>query len=168
VKILVIEDSRFLRLAIEKVLQKNGHEVTGAADGQAGLSAARFESPQLILLDMMLPALDGTGVLKELRKDPSTATIPVIVLTSLSQQNEEKLKSAGASAFLEKSALHLDKDADLSELMRAIEEVAGAHDPRTRMRAPIDARKGAQRGNGRGRAPSTMVTSNCDGDHTES
>lgn len=129
-RILVIEDSRFLRLAIEKVLQKCGHEVTGAADGQAGLRAARIESPQLILLDMMLPSLDGTGVLKELKKDPSTATVPVIVLTSLSQMNEEKLKSAGAAAFIEKSALHLDKDADLSELMRAIHEVAGSRSKR--------------------------------------
>jgi CheY-like chemotaxis protein len=123
-KILVIEDSWFLRLAIEKVLQKCGHEVTGAADGQAGLRAAHTESPQLILLDMMLPALDGTGVLKELKKDPSTATIPVIVLTSLWQVNEAKLKSAGAAAYLEKSALDLDKDADL--LIQVVEEVAGA------------------------------------------
>jgi CheY-like chemotaxis protein len=123
-KILVIEDSWFLRLAIEKVLQKCGHEVTGAADGQTGLRAARIESPQLILLDMMLPALDGTGVLKELKNDPLTATVPVIVLSSLSQKNEEKLKSAGAAAYLEKSALDLDKDADL--LIQAVEEVAGA------------------------------------------
>ncbi len=123
-RILVIEDSRFLRLAIEKVLQKCGHEVTGAAGGQLGLRAARAESPHLILLDMMLPALDGTGVLKELKSDPSTATVPVIVLTSLSQKNEEKLKSAGAVAFLEKSALNLDSDADL--LIQAVEEVAAA------------------------------------------
>lgn len=123
-RILVIEDSRFLRLAIEKVLQKYGHKVTSAADGLAGLRAARTEFPQLILLDMMLPALDGTVVLKELRKDPSTATVPVIVLTSLSQKNEEKLKSAGAAAYLEKSALDLDKDAGL--LIQAVEEVAGA------------------------------------------
>ncbi len=125
-RILVIEDSRFLRLAIEKVLQKCGHEVTGAADGLTGLRAARNEFPQLILLDMMLPGLDGTAVLKELKKDPSTAAVPVIVLTSLSQQNEEKLTSAGAAAFLEKSALHLDKDVDLSELVRMIKEVGGA------------------------------------------
>ncbi len=123
-KILVIEDSRFLRMAIEKALSQCGHEVIGVADGLTGLHAARVESPQLILLDMMLPSLDGTGVLKELKKDPSTATVPVIVLTSLSQTNEEKLKSAGAAAYLEKSALGLDKDADL--LIRAVEEVAGA------------------------------------------
>jgi twitching motility two-component system response regulator PilH len=122
-RILVIEDSRFLRLAIEKVLQKCGHEVMSAGDGLTGLRAARAEFPQLILLDMMLPALDGTGVLKELRNDPSTATVPVIVLTSLSQKNEEKLKSAGAAAYLEKSALDLDKDASL--LIQAVEEVAG-------------------------------------------
>lgn len=124
-KILVIEDSWFLRCSIEKVLQKRGHEVKGAADGQAGLRAACAEHPQLILLDLMLPALEGTGVLKQLRQDPSTVHIPVIVLTSLSQKNEEKLKEAGAAAFLEKSALNLDGDAEL--LIRAVEEVASTH-----------------------------------------
>lgn len=54
--------------------------MTGAADGREGLHAARTISPALILLDMMLPGLDGTGVLKALKEDASTAQIPVIVL----------------------------------------------------------------------------------------
>ena len=120
--ILVIEDSWFLRLAIEKTLRKCGHDVTSAGDGQAGLLAARAKPPQLILLDMMLPALDGTGVLKALRKDPLTARVPVIVLSSLSLKNEEKLKEAGATAYLEKSMLHLDGNAE--PLVKAVEEVA--------------------------------------------
>jgi len=122
-KILVIEDSSFLRHAIEKVLQKGGHDVTGAADGQAGLRAARAELPHLILLDMMLPALDGTEVLKQLREDPATVRIPVIVLSSLSQRNEEKLKEAGATAYLEKSGLNLNRNAE--PLIQAIEEAVG-------------------------------------------
>jgi CheY-like chemotaxis protein len=72
---------------------------------------------------MMLPELDGTGVLKQLKEDPSTAQIPVIVLTSLSQRNEEKLKEAGATAYLEKSLLNLDHNAE--PLIQVVEEAAG-------------------------------------------
>jgi CheY-like chemotaxis protein len=110
--ILVIEDSRFLRIAIERVLSKAGHSVTGVADGREGLQVARTSAPALILLDMMLPGLDGTAVLRALKLDASTAKIPVIVLTGLSQKNESTMKSAGASAYIEKSSLDLQRNAD--------------------------------------------------------
>ena len=110
--ILLIEDGRFLRIAIERVLAKAGHFVSSFADGREGLHAARTSPPALILLDMMLPGLDGTGVLKALKQDASTAEIPVIVVTALSQKNEEKLKTAGAAAYIEKSSLDLDQNAD--------------------------------------------------------
>src|ERR1039458_6408497 len=100
-KILLIEDSWFLRLAIEKLLTKGGHEVTGVGDGQEGLRAARTTPPQLIVLGMMLPGLDGTSVLKKLKLDPLTARIPVVVLSGLSQVNETKLKEAGAAAYFD-------------------------------------------------------------------
>ena len=108
--ILVIDDSRFLRAAIARVLAKAGYSATGVADGREGLQLARTCCPDLILLDMMLPGLDGTGVLEALKQDPSTAHIPVIVLTALSQRNEMKLKSAGAAAYIEKSSLDLESD----------------------------------------------------------
>ena len=120
-RILLIEDSRFLRIAIEKALAKAGHSVTGVADGQEGLHAARTSPPALILLDMMLPGLDGTGVLKALKQDASTAQIPVIVLTGLSQKNEAKLKNAGAAAYIEKSSLDLKENADA--LIQSVESV---------------------------------------------
>ena len=111
-RILVIEDSLFLRHVIERVLQKCGHDVRSAADGLKGLQAASDASTDLILLDMMLPGLDGTSVLRKLKEDPRTSDIPVVVLTSLSTRNAETLKSAGATAFVEKSALSLDKNGD--------------------------------------------------------
>ncbi len=117
--ILVIEDSYFLRVAIERALTKAGHNVIALADGREGLRAARTSLPSLILLDMMLPGLDGTGVLKGLKEDSLTAHIPVIVLTGLSQRNEARLKEAGAAAYVEKSALELEKSADT--LIRLIE-----------------------------------------------
>ena len=122
-KILLIEDSRFLRSVIEKTLGRAGYEVTGVADGQEGLRVARASAPNLILLDMMLPGLDGTSVLKELKKEASTARIPVIVLTGLSQVNETKLRKAGAAAYFEKSSLNLEKNGDA--LLRAIESCVG-------------------------------------------
>jgi DNA-binding response OmpR family regulator len=122
-KILLIEDSRFLRSVIEKALGRAGYDVTGVADGQEGLRVARASAPNLILLDMMLPGLDGTSVLKELKKEASTARIPIIVLTGLSQVNETKLRKAGAAAYFEKSSLNLEKNGDA--LLRAIESCVG-------------------------------------------
>jgi len=119
-KILLIEDSRFLRAAIERSLVKAGHEVTSVGDGQEGLLAARRSFPALILLDMMLPGLEGTCVLKELKQDASTSHIPVVVLTGLSQKNETKLRKAGAAGYIEKSSLDLEKNPDA-----VIQAVAG-------------------------------------------
>ena len=120
-KILLIEDSRFLRAAMERSLVKAGHEITTIADGREAMLAARRSLPALILLDMMLPGLDGTGVLKELKQDASTSHIPVIVLTGLSQKNEAKLKKAGAAAYIEKAALDLEKNPDA-----LVQAIAGA------------------------------------------
>jgi CheY-like chemotaxis protein len=120
-KVLLIEDSHFLRIAIERVLAKAGHSVIGVADGLEGLHAARTSPPTVILLDMMLPGLDGIGVLKALKRDASTAPIPVIVLTALSQKNETKLQCAGASGYIEKSSLDLVRNAEA--LIQTIENV---------------------------------------------
>ena len=110
-KILLIEDSRFLRSAIEKILAKVGCEVVSMADGRDALPAARNHLPALVLLDMMLPGLEGTAVLGELKGDPATKDIPVIVLSGLSKQSEVKLRKAGAAAYIEKSSLDLEKSA---------------------------------------------------------
>jgi len=118
--ILVIEDSFFLRRAIQNLLQKCGHTVTSFPDGRAGLRAARATLPNVILLDMMLPGLEGTAVLRQLKKDPLTASIPVVVISSLPQKNEEQLKRDGATAYLEKSALDLDNNSAF--LVEAVEK----------------------------------------------
>ncbi len=125
-KILVVEDSRFLRAVIERTLAKAGHEVTSIADGREVLLAARNTLPAVVLLDMMLPGLEGTGVLKGLKHEASTAHIPVVVLTGLSKTNETRLRKAGAAAFIEKSSLDFGKSADF--LIRTIEGVVGTSD----------------------------------------
>ena len=108
--VLVVEDSKFLRADREHVLKKAGYLVLTAADGLEALTVAREALPDLILLDMMLPKLDGPSVLRALKADPVTAQIPVVVVTALSQKNEEKLMHDGAAAFLEKGLLLANDD----------------------------------------------------------
>jgi CheY-like chemotaxis protein len=117
--ILLIDDSKFLRRANELALGKAGYNVLAASDGEDGLQIAREKLPDLIVLDMLLPILSGPQLLDALKKDPRTATIPVIVLSSLPQRNEGKLKSNGAVAYFEKSAIEVDKGS--TTLIRAIE-----------------------------------------------
>ena len=106
--ILLVEDSRFLRLAGQRVLSKAGYRVTSIDDGEQVLRTAKGCTPDLILLDMLLPKLGGPEVLRALKQDPATAQIPVVVLSSLPQNNETKLKADGAIAYFEKSRLNLD------------------------------------------------------------
>jgi len=111
-KVLLVEDSKFLRLANQRALSKAGFQVTTAADGEEALQLASGQLPDIILLDMMLPKISGPEVLKALKQNPATMHIPVIVLTSLSQKNEEKLLHEGAEAYFEKSTLGLDQGSD--------------------------------------------------------
>jgi CheY-like chemotaxis protein len=111
-KVLLVDDSKFLRMANERALSKAGYEVSTAGDGEEALRVANDQLPDVILLDMMLPKLSGTEVLKALKASPATRDIPVIVLTSLSQKNEEKLLNEGAAAYFEKSTLDLDKNSN--------------------------------------------------------
>lgn len=111
-KILVVEDSKFLRLATERALAHAGYEVSSAGDGEEALRTAQEKLPDLILLDMLLPKMGGPEVLRALKTEPSTAGIPVVVLTGLSQKNAERLQEEGAEGFLEKSALGLDQGSE--------------------------------------------------------
>ena len=111
-KVLLVDDSKFLRMANERALSRAGYEVSTAADGEEALRVAHDKLPDIILLDMMLPKISGPEVLKALKGNPATMNIPVIVLTSLSQRNDEKLLHEGAAAYFEKSTLELDKNSD--------------------------------------------------------
>jgi two-component system, cell cycle response regulator DivK len=119
--VLLIDDSKFLRRANELSLMKAGHQIVTASDGEEGLRLAREKRPDIIVLDMMLPKLAGADLLQLLKADPHTAKIPVIVLSSLPQNNEPKLMAAGAAAYLEKSSLALDQGS--SELSRTISKI---------------------------------------------
>ena len=118
--ILLVEDSRFLRLASERVLIRAGYDVVSTGDGEEALQMVRQHVPDLILLDMLLPKVSGPEILRTLKRDPATANVPVVVLSSLSQKNAEKLMQEGAAAYFEKSKLELDKDSS------ALLQVVGA------------------------------------------
>jgi CheY-like chemotaxis protein len=120
-KILLIEDSKFLRLTAERALARAGYEMSSAADGEEALRVAREKLPDLILLDMLVPKISGPDVLVELKKDPLTKAIPVVVMTGLSQKNAARLQGDGAMGFLEKSVLELDKGSE--KLLAALEEI---------------------------------------------
>ena len=102
-KVLLVEDSKFLKAATERALISAGYEVISASDGDQVLPLARQNLPALILLDIMLPKMSGPDVLKALKNDPTTAGIPVMMLTSLSQKNAKQLEQDGASSFFEKT-----------------------------------------------------------------
>ena len=103
--ILIAEDSRFLRRATELILAKAGYTVLTAADGKEALEIAQSSLPQLIVLDLMMPRLNGVEVIRALKEEAKTSAIPVLVLTALSQRNDQKLVQAGATAYYEKTKL---------------------------------------------------------------
>jgi len=107
--ILIVEDSRFLRLANERALTKAGHNVISASDGAEGLRLATERHPDLIILDILLPKLSGPDVLRAIRANAEIGKTPIMVLTSLPQANETKLLKEGATAYFEKSLLTIDK-----------------------------------------------------------
>ncbi len=104
-RILLVEDSKPIRRENEHALLKAGYEVVCAVDGESALRFAREVKPDLILLDMILPKMSGPDVLQHLKAEPATAEIPVVVVSSLSERNRQKLMEAGAEEYLEKSAI---------------------------------------------------------------
>jgi CheY-like chemotaxis protein len=129
IKILLVEDSKFLRLATERALARAGYEVSSTADGSEVLRVAREKLPNLILLDMLLPKMSGPDVLKALKSDPVTKAIPVVVMTGLSQKNAARLAEDGAIGFLEKGDLALDKGPEklLTALRDILKKLPGEH-----------------------------------------
>jgi len=118
--VLLVEDSKFLKITAERLLTKSGFIVVTAQDGEEALRIVRETPPDVVLLDMLLPKLGGQQVLMALKEDPVTAGIPVIILSSLTQHNEEMFKTAGATAYFEKAKL-ID-DVNSGKLTAAIQK----------------------------------------------
>ncbi len=87
-KVLVCDDERHIVRLIQVNLERQGYEVVTAFDGKEGLEKIRAEKPNLVVLDVMMPYMDGFEVLKTLRKEPETENLPVIMLTAKAQDKD--------------------------------------------------------------------------------
>jgi two-component system phosphate regulon response regulator PhoB len=112
-RILLAEDDRFLRKAAETMLKRSGFTVIPAADGEEALRLAREHVPDLLLLDLIMPKMQGFDVLRELKAQPETAGIPVIVLSNLGQDSDVQLaRERGAHDYIIKSNIALEQLVD--------------------------------------------------------
>lgn len=103
-KILVVEDDKFLRELISQKLAREGYTVIEAVDGEKGIESIKENVPDMVLLDLILPGIDGFEVLAKMKSDPNLANIPVIILSNLGQQDDiEKGMEMGANDYLIKA-----------------------------------------------------------------
>ncbi len=117
-KILIVEDDSVLQKALQEFLVGEGFEISSALDGEEGVTMSKAKKPDLILLDIILPKKDGYEVLKEVKADPETKNIPIVLLTNLGSLNDvEKALEMGATTYLIKA------DYKLEEISRKIKEI---------------------------------------------
>lgn len=102
-KILIVEDNPANMTLAKFLLQSAGHEVLGATDAETGVALAREQQPDLVLMDIQLPGMDGLQATALLKNDPSTSAIPVIALTALAMKgDEERIRAAGCDGYIAK------------------------------------------------------------------
>jgi len=103
-KILIVEDDKFLRELMSKKLITLGYDVVSAADGESGLVMIKETKPDVVLLDLILPGINGFEVLEKAKQDPEINKIPVVILSNLGQGEDiEKGLALGAKDFLVKA-----------------------------------------------------------------
>jgi len=102
-RILVVDDSPTETEAFRSVLEKNGHEVLNAENGADGVAVARQELPDLVLMDIVMPGLNGFQATRQLTRSPETKNIPVVIVTTKDQETDRVWgKRQGASGYLVK------------------------------------------------------------------
>ena len=107
--ILIVEDDQFFRELLTKKLSLEGFNMIEAANGENGVEMAKEKKPNLILLDLLLPSIDGFEVLSKVKTDSDTSSIPVIILSNLGQQEDiERGLKLGAADYLIKSQFDID------------------------------------------------------------
>ena len=117
-KILLVEDNEMNRDMLSRRLEKRGYTVALAVDGGEGVAKAKSEAPDLILMDMSLPVLDGWDATRQIKAVPSLASIPVIALTAHAMESDrQKALEAGCDDFLAKPCL---PDAIVARLRAAL------------------------------------------------
>lgn len=112
-KILVVEDDRFLASAFRAKLVKSGFEVRIAYDGVEGLDALNDWLPDLIVLDLVMPEMDGFGFLEVIKQQEVLRSLPIIVMSNLGQQSDiDKALALGANNYISKSELSIGEIVD--------------------------------------------------------
>ncbi len=112
-KILIVEDDKFLRDLLARKLQDEKFEVVTAIDGEEGIKKTEEEKPDMVLLDLILPSINGFEVLKKIKENPKTSAVPVIILSNLGQKEDvERALNGGAKDYLIKANFTLDEILD--------------------------------------------------------
>ena len=102
-RILIVDDSPSQLLGIKRIVEKLGHEALTAEDGAAGVEAAKREKPDLILMDVVMPNLNGFQATRTISKDPETAHIPIVLVTTKDQETDKVWgMRQGAKAYVTK------------------------------------------------------------------
>jgi CheY-like chemotaxis protein len=102
-RILVADDDPFIRRLVAFTLKKRGYEIVEACDGATALNLARQAHPNLVVLDVLMPEMNGLDVTRALAQDPATTDIPILILSASAQQSEiEAGLASGAAAYLVK------------------------------------------------------------------
>lgn len=117
--ILVIEDDPDQRKLMERTLATSGHRILTASDGQTGVETALAIQPRLIILDVMMPRMNGYQAARALKQDPATAAIPILIVTTKQEPADEFWASqVGADGFL-------TKPVDIAALLQAVNRLVG-------------------------------------------
>lgn len=115
--VLIVEDDKFLSKIYSTKLKKEGIDADFALDGEAGIKKMRESIPHLVLLDLIMPKMDGFAVLREMQGDDALKKIPVVVLSNLGQESDiEKAKEFGVKDFIVKA------DASIQEVVETIQK----------------------------------------------
>jgi two-component system cell cycle response regulator DivK len=118
-RILIVEDQEDLRGVLRDLLSGSGYAVVEAADGQDGVSKAKSERPDLILMDIQLPVIDGYEATRQIKVDPMLAKTPIIAVSSFAMKgDEEKARAAGCDHYVTKPYSPL-------QLLRTIRAILG-------------------------------------------
>ena len=121
-RILIIEDNQANMKLASLLLHNAGHTVLCAVDAETGLTLARAEQPDLILMDIQLPGMDGLAATALLKKNPATAAIPIIALTAMAmKEDQEKTRAAGCDAYIAKPLRYQELYAAIDTLLAKAE-----------------------------------------------
>ena len=102
-RILVVEDQEDLRGILRDLLTSSGYEMLEAADGQAGVDKAKAEKPDLILMDIQMPVMDGYDATRQIKADPELKSIPIVAVSSFAMKgDEEKARASGCDHYVTK------------------------------------------------------------------